>query len=334
MKIMYNSFRRIAKFQYNIQRNRLLICATTTVRKWLVCAFLHRKAARFGVAGLRLPIAALAILASIVGVANAAPASTISETVVIDYLQNAADITFTPEEREAILAAERRLIACEPAARQAIYAEASNFLKEYRAAKAPLRGYARHAARATFHYAKAEQRDMTAYNIVEKRDPVIIEDAPRKEIVTAADVRAIAASNALMGRLSGIEPPDSRLTPSNLAELRQAYATSEGGRLTLTQASLRYALVQAIWQRLQPASQAEIERVIREKVKTSDNVAEAAREMENLSVKAMIKARENDQTCSRAINSWARGYASVTMAMMRFNKANILTNEANWRFRQ
>ncbi|WP_338663617.1 hypothetical protein VQH23_00320 [Pararoseomonas sp. SCSIO 73927] len=242
---------------------------------------------------------------------GAAPASAAGPEAIADYVEMAGDIRLEPAERAAVVEAERRLAG---GGTRPSWGEAASVLARHRGLNAIGRAEIRHAARAALHFAAHEDR--TAVDILSRRDPVLVEDAPRKEVVTMADLRAMAATNEFVGRLSGQTPPPMREEPGDREKLRAVYEAQPGMRVATTQAGQRHATVEEVWRRMDERARAEVTAVLRDKVRDSPAVADAARELENIMVAAVQRAR-NDAALADFRRHMARmGQATVEMARL------------------
>lgn len=148
---------------------------------------------------LRWIMIAVALLSALPTEAAAPP------EVIVQYLETIAGASFTPQEAARIVAVERRLAVRDVAARRKTWTSAAAFVRQYRGAKLEEQAYLRHRARAAFQL--ATQPDPTALAIVVAHDPVVLTDPGRKEAVTAADLRAVQASNDFVSRMTGVAPP-------------------------------------------------------------------------------------------------------------------------------
>lgn len=228
------------------------------------------------------------------------------------FVEMAGDIRLEPHERAAIEGAEERLAAGQP---RAAWHEAAVVLARFRGLNLIGQASIRHPARAAVHFAVHDDR--TAIDILSRRDPVLVEDVARKEVVTMADVRAIAATNDFVAEIAGLNAPPMTEEPGDRERLRAAYESQAGMRVATTQASLRHATVMEVWRRLEASKQAEIAAIIRSQVRDSAAVPDAARELENIMVAAVQRAR--DQAALAEFNRYMARVGQASVAIARFD---------------
>lgn len=258
----------------------------------------------------RPPFAALLVLAACgqasAGSSAADPSDDAAATVVPAPIRPAPrEVADTPSIRVVELAIDGKLFAEERIAMVEAQARdrAKDAAKDARDDAALNAALARHAkmdpvARAAFahrlraglHFSKGN--DPAVMRIIAARDPVLIEDPQRNEIVTQADMDAIDTANRYVARLAGTTAPDMTEQPGERAELRRHYAEKAPLRTALTQARERQALLVSTIDSLPADRRAEIARNLRNAgVSSPPLVANAARGAENAFVEAREKGR-------------------------------------------
>ncbi|MEH3041772.1 MAG: hypothetical protein PGN21_17165 [Sphingomonas paucimobilis] len=246
---------------------------------------------------------------------------------VVDYLQAINGARFTPAEAARIVAVERRLAARDAAGRQRTWRAAATELRVLNGATPELRAYARHKARVAFQL--APQPNPTALRIVAAHDPVIVVDRPRKEAVTVADVRAMHASNAFIGKLTGVAPPASALTPAAVADIRTRYTGDAAVRQVLTEAQVRNTLRERYWARLPAKTKGQVIAEIRHAVRKPVDVATAARELEGAFANVFIKDLQRKRQAAIARAVFPNGPLAGLVAMKRAT-VNLDAINAAW----
>ena len=156
--------------------------------------------------------------------------------------------------------------------------------------------------------------------LLAKHDPVLVEDAPRREVVTMADITALNASNRYIAEIAGVEVPDVTERPGEREQLQKRYAADEGLRTALTRAGPRHATMVAALEGLPAEKRAEVDKVIRANVRTPEDAANAARGAENAVLLAEQRKaqRARDAAAAADFQGWlqSRWQAQLYMARM------------------
>jgi hypothetical protein len=212
------------------------------------------------------------------------PVPAVATTPLIRAIELAGNIRLDSTERLQIARSERTLAAEDKAQLEALLARYDRESPMWRAA-------ARHVVRQQLHFNRAELKDPTPTALLDRRDPILVEDTKRKEVVTQADIRAIDASNRIMAKLAGISVPPLIEGPRDLAQLKTNYATSSVERILLTQADIRHAMVADGWPKLPANRKAIVMKAIRQHIRTPKDVHRGARELEAFFLEAERRRR-------------------------------------------
>lgn len=180
----------------------------------------------------------------------------------------------------------------------------------------------RHRLRVELHYNLEKAPDPVVADLLARHDPVLVEDRKRRELVTRADFRALEASNRYVGEVAGIAVPPQTVSASDRAELNARYAKEPGLRTMLTDAQVRHATMVAAMAKLPAAKRAEFERAVRKEVRTPEQAANGARELEQGVMVGLQQAQRRRQQARNAaamadFNSWFRSRWQAQLYMGR-----------------
>lgn len=180
----------------------------------------------------------------------------------------------------------------------------------------------RHRLRVELHYNLDKTPDPVVAALLDRYDPVLVEDRPRRELVTRADFRALEASNRYVGDVAGIPVPPVALTAADRAELNTRYAREPALRTALIDAQVRHATMVAAMARLPAARRAEFERAVRKEVRTPEQAADGARELEQGVMAGLQQAQRRRRQARNAaaaadFNSWFRSRWQAQLYMGR-----------------
>lgn len=248
------------------------------------------------------------------------PPKPVPDTPTIRFLELVGDMKLSPAERREVAELEARERAKDPAAEAKEEAELSGILAKYERATPVQQAKLRHDLRALLHFEQAKMTDPLPARLLAKHDPVLVEDAPRREVVTMADITALNASNRYIAKIAGVEVPDVTERPGEREELQKRYAADEGLRTALTRAGPRHATMVAALEGLPADKRAEVDKVIRANVRTPEDAANAARGAENAVLLAEQRKaqRARDAAAAADFQGWlqSRWQAQLYMARM------------------
>lgn len=244
----------------------------------------------------------------------------VAVTPTIRVLELAGDMTLAEADRRRLVDLQAREHAHDAAADDKEDAELTRLLDQYASATAVQKAKIRHAIRTTLHFNRAKMTDPLPAELLARHDPVLVEDAARRELVTMADIRALDRANRFIARIAGTPMPELTEKPGERAELQRLYAADASMRTALTHAGPRGAAMIAAVDGLPAAKRAEIDGIIRTHVKTPEDAANAARGAENAVLQAEQRKaqRARNAAASADFNSWlqSRWQAQLYMAKM------------------
>jgi len=245
----------------------------------------------------------------------------VPETPTIRLLEIAGDMRLSDAERAQLVALETRERAGDAAAGAKDDADLQTLLAQYSEANAIGRAQIRHKVRVELHFGRAKLSDPLPITLLDRHDPVLVEDQARHELVTLADIRALDASNRFIARIAGIDAPDMTEMPGERAELQRRYQTDAALRTALTYAGPRHAMMVAAIEGLPPAKRAEIERIIREQVHSPEDAANAARGAEHAVILAQQRKAQQARNAAALADfqRWIHQRNQVTLEMARLD---------------
>ncbi|MGK6320293.1 hypothetical protein [Sphingomonas sp. DT-204] len=243
------------------------------------------------------------------------------ETPTMRFLQLVGDMRLGAADRARLAEAEARDRAKDSAAYAKEDTETSALLTQFARANAIRRAEVRHQFRTQLHYGRAKLSDPLPIELLDRYDPVLVEDKARRELVTLADIRALDASNRFIARIAGVDAPDMTEKPGERAELQRRYMADASLRTALTHAGPRHAIMVAAIEGLPADKRAKIDRVIREQVHSPEDAANAARGAEHAVILAQRrKAQQARNAAALAdFNRWIQQRNAVTLETARLD---------------
>lgn len=243
------------------------------------------------------------------------------ETPTMRFLQLVGDMRLSAADRARLAEAEARDRARSPAAYAKDDAETRALLARFARTNAIRRAEMRHQSRAQLHYNRAKLSDPLPIELLDRYDPVLVEDKARRELVTLADIRALNASNRFIAHIAGVDAPDMTEEPGERAELQRRYMADASLRTALTHAGPRHAIMVAAIDGLPAGKRAEIDRIIREQVRSPEDAANAARGAEQAVILAQQrKAQQARNAAALAdFNRWIQQRNAVTLETARLD---------------
>lgn len=201
-------------------------------------------------------------------------------------------------------------------------AQVNKVLRRFESGDAVADAELRHRLRVELHYNLDKTPDPVVADVLARYDPVLVEDRQRRELVTRADFRALEASNRYVGDVAGIAVPPTTVSAADKAELAARYAKEPALRTVLTDAQVRHATMVAAMAKLPAAKRAEFERAVRKEVRTPEQAADGARELEQGVMTGIAQAQRRRQQVRNAaamadFNSWFRSRWQAQLYMGR-----------------
>jgi len=243
------------------------------------------------------------------------------ETPTLRLLEIVGDIRLNAADRTRLADAEGRERVKDGTAHAKDEAATNALLDKYAQANPIRRAEMRHQLRAQLHYNRAKLSDPLPIELLDRHDPVLVEDKARHELVTFADMRALDASNRFIARIAGTKAPDMTEEPGERAELQRRYMADASLRTVLTHAGPRHAIMVAAIEGLPANKRAEIDRIIREQVRSPEDAADAARGAEQAVILAQQRKAEqaHNQTALADFKRWIQQRNAVTLEAARLD---------------
>lgn len=257
-----------------------------------------------------------------------------AESPTIRLLEIAGDMRLSDAERARLADLERRARVADADAAAKDDAGIRTLLVQHAKANAIGRAQIRHKVRVELHFGRAKLSDPLPIALLDRHDPVLVEDRARRELVTLADIRALDASNRFIARIAGIQVPALTEAPGERAELQRRYRADASLRTALTYAGPRHAMMVAAMDGLPSAKRAEIDRIIREQVRSPEDAANAARGVEHAVILAQQrKAQQARNSAALAdFKRWIHQRNQVTLGMARLDGVMKVLNTENTYF--
>ena len=239
----------------------------------------------------------------------------------IRFLEIVGDMKLDTAERARLAEMQAHDQAKDTAAVAKDDAQINALLAPYDKANSIRRAELRHRLRAEMHYGRDKLTDPLPAELLDRHDPVLVEDKARHELVTLADIRALDASNRFIARIAGTSVPDMTEKPGEQAELQRRYAADASLRTALTYAGPRHAMMVAAIEGLPPAKRANIDRIIREQVRTPEDAANAARGAEHAVILAQQRKAQQARNASALADfkRWIHQRNEVTLGTARLD---------------